>query len=186
MSDTIYDAFTRDRHHQSSQAAFGEVLVEKARSRMGKKYSDRSMGPELFDCSGLVIWCVREAGSTMFSGKRPSANDLFRYYTSPVTEENLQLGDLVFTKNYSSTTRNIGDIYKEVGHVGIYIGNREMINAVDDYTNPNTNVTTRGCVKISDLNSSTQRDLFVAYGRIEGEIPHTPSNIGQSRRNIGR
>lgn len=69
-----------------------------------------------FDCSGFIIVVMRDLG---YHALPHSAAEQFNYGT-PIAQELLKPGDIVFFKN----------TYKPgVSHVGIYLGNRRFINA---------------------------------------------------------
>ena len=76
---------------------------------------------------------------------RSTAQGLFNMST-PVSRENAQPGDLIFfTGTYSAGT--------PVTHVGIYIGNGQMIHAGDP-------------VQYANINTSYWTEHFYAFGRI--------------------
>jgi cell wall-associated NlpC family hydrolase/flagellar hook-basal body complex protein FliE len=64
-----------------------------------------------FDCSGLVLYCYAKVGITLPHSSRMQYN-----YGRRVSRSELKPGDLVF-------------FYNPIHHVGIYIGNGNMINA---------------------------------------------------------
>ncbi len=69
-----------------------------------------------FDCSGFIIVVMRDLG---YRALPHSAAEQFNYGT-PIAQELLKPGDIVFFKN----TYKAG-----VSHVGIYLGRRRFINA---------------------------------------------------------
>lgn len=91
---------------------------------LGRPYKLGEIGPDSFDCSGLLQTAFKEAGI-----------DINRNTYTQITEgkkvdlKNAFIGDLTFF-----------NMKKDSGHVGIYIGNNEIIHA-----SPN------GGVKISKL-----------------------------------
>lgn len=90
---------------------------------LGKPYNYGSAGPNSFDCSGFVYYVLnthykdylKEKGINLPRSSRDQAN-----VGTPVSRNQLQVGDLVFFNNGSSKTIN---------HVGIYIGNNEFVHA---------------------------------------------------------
>lgn len=92
----------------------GEV-VQAAIQCLGSPYVWGATGPDKFDCSGLVYYCYRQSGK--YTGARLTAAGYKNIATS-ITEEETVPGDLVFF------TRN-----GVTHHVGIYIGNGQMIHA---------------------------------------------------------
>lgn len=107
------------------------AMVNTAYAQLGKPYILGAMGPNAFDCSGLVYYCLRQAGSSR--GRYNAAG-----YASVSDWEkiesiyNLQIGDLLFFYNNS---------YSKIGHVGIYVGGGYMIDA----SNNNGRVVYRSC-----------------------------------------
>jgi cell wall-associated NlpC family hydrolase len=92
------------------------IAVRAALSQLGVPYRFAAASPgEAFDCSGLTMWAWAQAGVSLPHGSRD------QYYMFPkVPQDQLQPGDLVFF-NSSSTG--------PLGHVGIYIGNGQMVSA---------------------------------------------------------
>ena len=96
---------------RSSAAAARKAAVSKALSKLGTPYRWGAMGPNAFDCSGLVKWSFAQAGKSLPRTSRAQASA-----GTPVSKANLQPGDLVF-------------FYKPISHVGIYIGNGKIVHA---------------------------------------------------------
>jgi len=96
-------------------------LMEEGVKHLGKPYLYGGIGPNEFDCSGYVSYVL--AHSIMPGFKRTSAQGLYKTCT-PILEEDVQPGDLVFfTKTY--------DVARTVTHVGFYVGDRQMLHAGD-------------------------------------------------------
>lgn len=94
--------------HQSAVLA---TAVAVAQSELGKPYVYGAAGPNAFDCSGLTEYAFAAAGVSL------PHNAAEQYaVTDHITAAQLQPGDLVF-------------FYPGIQHVGIYIGNGEMIDA---------------------------------------------------------
>jgi cell wall-associated NlpC family hydrolase len=81
-----------------------------ALAQRGKPYQWAGSGPNSFDCSGLVDYAYAQAG---YPGLPHSSEAL---QTMGVADPTPQVGDLVFFGN-------------PAGHVGIYVGNNEMVDA---------------------------------------------------------
>ena len=96
---------------EMSAAAARKAAVSKALSKLGTPYRWGAMGPNAFDCSGLVKWSFAQAGKSLPRTSRAQASA-----GTPVSKANLQPGDLVF-------------FYKPISHVGIYIGNGKIVHA---------------------------------------------------------
>ncbi len=90
-------------------------VIEVANEQIGKPYKYAAVGPESFDCSGLIQYIFKEKGI-----KLPRTSKQQSTYGETVCYTDLEPGDLVF-----SSTDGSG----KVSHVGIYIGNDEMIHA---------------------------------------------------------
>lgn len=71
--------------------------------------------PSGFDCSGLTSYVYRQVGISLPHSSAAQAN-----YGVAVSKANLKPGDLVFFRGYSGSG---------IVHVGIYIGNGQMIHA---------------------------------------------------------
>jgi len=94
-------------------ASAARVAVAFAESQIGKPYQWGGAGPNSYDCSGLVMVAWGRAGVSF----PHSAQDQYDM-TERVSIADLQPGDLVF---YGTPN----DVY----HVGIYIGNGQMVDA---------------------------------------------------------
>lgn len=97
-------------------------------SKVGYPYSQplRKSG-KAFDCSSLAYYAWKSAGVDIsFGGGTTAAAEAEGLKDKTVKEKNLQPGDLIF---YSYTTNGR---YKNISHVGIYVGNGKMVEAVDE------------------------------------------------------
>jgi cell wall-associated NlpC family hydrolase len=92
-----------------TQAA--QVAVNTAMAQQGKPYAWAGSGPNSFDCSGLTQFAYKAAGITL-----PRTSKAQAAVGTLVAKANLQPGDLVF-------------FYSPISHVGIYIGNGQMVHA---------------------------------------------------------
>jgi cell wall-associated NlpC family hydrolase len=95
----------------SSTAA--QTAVDTAMAQLGDPYVWAGAGPDSFDCSGLTQFAWRAAGVELPHSAAAQAS-----MGSPVDRANLIPGDLVF--------------FYGTGHVGIYIGNNEVVHAPTD------------------------------------------------------
>ena len=86
----------------------GGKIVEYAKSKLGCKYVWGATGPNTFDCSGLTQWCHKQVGINI-----------------PRTSSEQRSGG----KNISKANAKSGDIVCFEGHVGLYVGNGQMIHA---------------------------------------------------------
>ncbi len=86
-------------------------VVAAAMAQRGKPYVWAASGPGSFDCSGLTQYAYRAAGISL-----PHSSRMQSQMGSAVSRSALQPGDLVF-------------FYSPVSHVGIYVGNGQMVHA---------------------------------------------------------
>ncbi len=93
----------------NSEAA--QIAIDTAMAQRGKPYVWAASGPGSFDCSGLVQYAFKAAGVSL-----PHSSRMQSQMGSPVARGDLRPGDLVF-------------FYSPVSHVGIYIGNGQMVHA---------------------------------------------------------
>lgn len=90
-------------------------LIKYAMTHLGKPYSYGSSGPNSFDCSGLVYHCYKNIlGITL-----PRSSSAMASSGTAVNKNGLEVGDLLF----------FNTLGKGVSHVGLYIGNGQMIHA---------------------------------------------------------
>ncbi len=89
-------------------------IVEYARLQIGDPYVWGAEGPNGFDCSGLVYAAYKAAGLNV---SRTVARELGKQGTA-VSMTQAQPGDVVYFDNPGT-----------VDHVGIYVGNGQMIDA---------------------------------------------------------
>lgn len=107
------------------------TMIAVAKEQLGDKYILGAEGPKSFDCSGLVYYCLKEAGSNR--GRYNAAGYSRVSDWEKITKmSDLEIGDLIFFYNNART---------KVGHVGIYIGSGTMIDA----SSANGKVVRRSC-----------------------------------------
>lgn len=91
------------------------TLISYAYQFIGRPYVFGATGPDAFDCSGFTQYVYRNAlGIGLSRTTYTQVNE-----GKPVSRDQLQPGDLVFTNGPASAP----------GHVGIYVGNGQMIHA---------------------------------------------------------
>lgn len=108
-SDTIIDG--KYLAPNGSYVSKQQSVVEYGKKFLGVPYIWNGTTPSGFDCSGFVQYVYKHAVGITLS--RDTHNQ--RYNGISVSYSNLQVGDLVFTNNYN--------------HVGIYVGNGQMIHS---------------------------------------------------------
>jgi cell wall-associated NlpC family hydrolase len=87
-----------------------------ANAQTGKAYQYGGAGPDSFDCSGLTQYAYASAGISL-----PHSSSAQSEMGTPVGRADLRPGDLVF-------------FYSPVSHVGIYVGNGQMVHAATEST----------------------------------------------------
>ena len=92
-------------------SAAAQIAVDTAMAQRGKPYVWAASGPGSFDCSGLTQFAFRAAGVNL-----PHSSRMQSQMGQAVSRDQLQPGDLVF-------------FYSPVSHVGIYIGDGQMVHA---------------------------------------------------------
>lgn len=92
-------------------SAGAQAAVDEAKRQIGKPYEYGADGPDSFDCSGLTQWAWKAGGKSL-----PHSSTAQYDVTRRVSLADIQPGDLVF---YGSP----------IHHVGIYVGNGQMVEA---------------------------------------------------------
>lgn len=122
----------------------GEQIANYAKQFLGCKYVYGASGPSSFDCSGFTMYVYKHFGINLsHSATAQSRNGSY------VAKENLQLGDLVFFKDYETMDG--------IGHCGIYIGEGNFIHASSG---------TGYCVKISTLLTGAYKARYETARRL--------------------
>jgi cell wall-associated NlpC family hydrolase len=92
-------------------SAAAQQAVDTALAQVGDPYVWGAGGPDAFDCSGLTQYAYSAAGMSL-----PHSSSSQAQMGMAVSRSELQPGDLVF-------------FYSPVSHVGMYIGNGQMVHA---------------------------------------------------------
>lgn len=122
-------------------------IVSNASKYMGTPYAYGGTSSSGLDCSGLVYKALTEAGIDV---PRTTAQG-YKDMADKISESKIKPGDLVFFGANGL-----------VDHVGIYMGNGQMINATGTKT------------QITDINQ--KRAGLIGYGRIGNDLP-SASNV---------
>jgi cell wall-associated NlpC family hydrolase len=91
--------------------AAAQTAVDTALAQQGKRYQWGGTGPNGYGCSGLTFSAYKAAGVAIPRTSRAQSTA-----GVAVAKANLQPGDLIF-------------FYNPVGHVGMYIGNGQMVHS---------------------------------------------------------
>ena len=121
------------------------TMLEEAQKYLGYPYVWGGSSPSTsFDCSGFVSWVINHSG---WNVGRLGAQGLYNICT-PVSMANAQPGDLIFFwHTYDAPNPN------GVTHVGIYVGNGQMIHC----GNP---------ISYANINSNYWQQHFYGMGRL--------------------
>ena len=120
--------------------ASADTLVEYAKNFLGTKYVRGGKSPGGFDCSGFVYYCLNQVG----------------YKIKYMTSSGWAKSDLPKVTSMSDLQK--GDIICFKGHVGIYMGDGNMIDASSSF----------GGIRIAKniLNSSYWKKTFICGRRV--------------------
>jgi cell wall-associated NlpC family hydrolase len=121
-------------------------FLDIALDQLGKPYVWGAEGPNSFDCSGFVYYCLKKSGYDDLDRWTADMYSRDKKWTY-VDKDDLQPGDLMF---YYSDNKDDGD---HIGHIGIYLGNGYHIHASSDY----------GCIIISGVDGWYKKAL--SHGR---------------------
>lgn len=121
-----------------------EKFVAESKKYVGSPYVYGAVGPDSFDCSGLIYYVARESVGIQL----PRTAKAIYNYCRIIPDKDKEIGDLLFFKTNSSDS---------ITHVGIYIGNNQFISAISD--GPNTGVI------ISSLNQEYWKPKYVGCGQ---------------------
>lgn len=124
--------------------AVAERAAEIARSMEGRPYRYGGMTPNGFDCSGLVHYAYRNAGTAVPRTTRDQRRAIRARYL-----HQLGPGDLIFFRTKKDKGTN-------ASHVGIYLGNGRFVHALNS-SHP---------VRIDTIDDGYWRDTIVVAGSI--------------------
>ena len=103
---------------KSTTATLSDRLVVYLRAQVGKPYKFFTAGPEMFDCSGLVVAGYKQIGITLIHQSRMQAT---MGTAVDFRSEPLVAGDLVFMRSSNDPT--------QIGHVGVALDSKTWIQA---------------------------------------------------------
>lgn len=122
----------------TNNASASAIILAEAQKHLGKAYSWGGNGPTTFDCSGYTKYVFAKAGISL-----PRTSGAQYSSTTRISESQAKPGDLVFF-----------DYGSGISHVGIYVGNGQMINAQDNG------------VKYDNIHGSGWGKYLVGFGRV--------------------
>jgi cell wall-associated NlpC family hydrolase len=122
---TLTAAYAATAYRLDVPSAQADTALSWAEEQLGKPYKWAAAGPNRFDCSGLTMDALAQSGITLTH----NANEQWlQTKATSVPVNKLQPGDLVFFAGSDGTRA-------APGHVGIYAGDGEIIDA--PYTGAN-------------------------------------------------
>ncbi|WP_246823443.1 NlpC/P60 family protein [Corynebacterium sp. HMSC036D03] len=89
----------------------GSKAVEAALTRLGAPYGWGATGPDVFDCSGLMVWSYQQMGKSI-----PRTSQAQLAGGTQVPLDQLEPGDII-------------GYYPGVTHVGMYVGDGKVVHA---------------------------------------------------------
>ena len=112
---------------QATATATGNTIADAAQKYIGTPYvwGGESMDEGGMDCSGFVYNALKDAG---YDVGRTTAQG-YRSYGTSVSKSDMQPGDLIF----------FGKNNNDASHIGIYIGNGQMIHSSGGSKNTKSN-----------------------------------------------
>lgn len=127
--------------------AEAQQIYNVAQTQLGRAYKwGGSSVASGFDCSGYVYWVMNTSGVASFP--RTSANVILETFCDKVSPGAAKPGDLIF---FQGTYATYG-----ASHVGIYLGNNQMIHCGDP-------------IKITNITTNYWTSHFYTFGRIKDE-----------------
>lgn len=154
----------------------GHTILQEAKQHIGKSYVWGANGSNTFDCSGFVTYIYNKLGLydfTKVAGERPTTKTYTSYFQSIALD---------YSKNSYSSSKT-GDIIifytanGEAGHMGVYVDNGRMINAVEP------TVREQSISSFLALNPSYQfYRIYRVFGELSGFTIHTQDNTPEGSK----
>jgi hypothetical protein len=129
-----------------SNIVLANKLIAESYKHLGKPYVWGANGPNSFDCSGFVAYCLRNSKVQQVD-PRPTCRTLWAGDIEHVKRGEERPGDLIF---FQGTQGFIG-----ASHVGIYLGNNKFIEANSRYLT----------IMVSKSNEPWAMKHFYGFGR---------------------
>ena len=124
----------------TSVSSSASSVIAYAKTLLGKPYVWGAQGPNSFDCSGFTYYVFKNKAGIVL----PRTSSAQSKYGTSVSWSNLKAGDLMF---FDTNGANNG----QVSHVGLYIGNGQMIHASSSQRK----------IVITSVNTSYYKNAFV-------------------------
>lgn len=150
---------------EAESRVYREKLISEAKKHVGAPYVRGAVGPDAFDCSGLIYTVAHDS----IARQLPRTVKAMYSHVRIVPDDQKEPGDLVFF-------RTTGD--GSISHVGLYIGNNQFISALSD--GPNTGVI------VSSLKEGYWRGKYAACGKFlpsAGLEEHGSSSVNAKKSN---
>ncbi|MGO8882299.1 MAG: C40 family peptidase, partial [Streptosporangiaceae bacterium] len=116
---SLVAVYASTAYRLESVSTQARTVISWAEEQLGKPYQWGAAGPGSFDCSGLTMLALAQAGITVTHNANAQWQQTKAY---AVAESQLAAGDLVFFAGSDGSLT-------APGHVGIYVGNGEIIDA---------------------------------------------------------
>ena len=129
----------------TSVSSSASSVIAYAKTLLGKPYVWGAQGPNSFDCSGFTYYVFKNKAGIVL----PRTSSAQSKYGTSVSWSNLKAGDLMF---FDTNGANNG----QVSHVGLYIGNGQMIHASSSQRK----------IVITSVNTSYYKNAFVNARRV--------------------
>ena len=129
----------------TSVSSSASSVIAYAKTLLGKPYVWGAQGPNSFDCSGFTYYVFKNKAGIVL----PRTSSTQSKYGTSVSWSNLKAGDLMF---FDTNGANNG----QVSHVGLYIGNGQMIHASSSQRK----------IVITSVNTSYYKNAFVNARRV--------------------
>ncbi|WP_062520322.1 C40 family peptidase [Demequina silvatica] len=107
---TSSDASTASGGSAADVSAYTSSITAAALSRVGSVYAYGGSGPTVFDCSGLVAWAYAQVGKSL-----PHSSSAIRAVGTVIPSSEARPGDVIWSP----------------GHVSIYLGNGQQVEALN-------------------------------------------------------
>ncbi|WP_062292430.1 C40 family peptidase [Demequina phytophila] len=109
-TETSSSTVTASGSSPAEVSAYASSITAAALSRVGSTYAYGGSGPTVFDCSGLVSWAYAQVGKSL-----PHSSSAIRAVGTVISSSEARPGDVIWSP----------------GHVSIYLGNGQQVEALN-------------------------------------------------------